>query len=388
MFLNANAQTVYSDFENEVDPSKKSVLALQLYDRFIREDLDSIKIVGINLLLEANVNSYTYAVANRLIGSYQIRQGEFKEGIQKLKRAAIHFEKMGNYDLTSELYNDIGHGFYLDGEFDEALESYKASIMMGKAGLDETARFNGELGVGKSYIALGDTSLGLHFIHEYKNKSRIHDKFEAAADAYGYLAIIAEQQHQMHLAHEYLMKSYQSSLKSNSKIHFSHALTNRAIVFFDANEIDSAIHYFNQSLKIRESLSNPKPVVDSYHNLAVLYQLIDSTSKSEKYFEYAIDISKEHGFIQEELDAIESFLFYGAYYDSTKLKLRKAELDTLMLKRKGLDREIISFVYSDMEKADFLPTNETSKRGSQFIWIALIILGAISLIGIANKRSN
>ena len=379
--LDATAQASYSDFELEHEPVKRAIYALDLYNRYIREDLDSIKIVGINLLVMEVVPPYARAAANRLLGSYQVRQGEFEDGILKLKQAAGHFEKMEDYTLTSEIYNDIGHGFFLDGEYDEAIESYQRSINMGELGIDETAIFNGELGLGKAYMALGDTTLGLYFITHYKDKSLEHKKYEAVADAYGYLAMIAEQQYNMDLSHEYYIKSYKYSLKSNSKIHLSHALNNRAIVFFDADEVDSAIVYFYKALAIRESLSNPKPVVDSYYNLASLYQLIDSTSKAQKYFTYAMDISQEHGFIADEMDAIDALLHYkyGNTTNENDLQQRKAELTKLLENRQGLDQKVIDFVYENLEEYR-APVKKEPTADYEFLWIACIVLMGLGVL--------
>lgn len=331
------------------------------------------------------VSSFALAAAQRLIGSYQVRRGDFVEGINKLKLASIHFEQMRNYNLTSEIYNDIGHGFFLDGQFDEAKVSYERSLEIGKIAVDQTSSYNGELGLGKTHIALGDTSLGLFFINRYKENSVKDKKYEAAADSYAYLAMIAEQQSEMDLSHELYLKSYQNSLKSKSKIHFTHALNNRAVLFFDAGEIDSALFCFKESLRLREELSNPKPVVESYYNLASFFQLVDEPIKAKKNFEYALDLASSHSFIQDEVDAIDALLYYNLSEDSIGLKKRKKTLVEQMANKKGLDEEVILFVFSDVQKESNMRKDDDSTN-NEVLWIAVIILFALTAMYFLQRK--
>jgi tetratricopeptide (TPR) repeat protein len=365
------AQVKYSEFINEQDDVRKAYLAIRLYDRYIREDIDSIKVVGVNLLAsskEGKEHRFLGAVGSRLIGGFEIRRGNVQNGLRKLRFAAKYFEERETYDMASELYNDIGHGYYLIGEYDEAIIAYRKSIRLGKLGTDETSLYNGELGLGKAYVAKGDTVRGLEFVAHYKEEAIGDRKFEAAADAYGYMGMIAEEQHNIDLSNEYLLKSYRMGVQSESMIHKSHAITNRAIVFVNQGKVDSAEIYFIKARRIREDLANPKPLIESYYNLGSFYSIIEDFEASRKNFLLSADLAKEMGYLTEEIDALNALTEYDLAINDSWVPSRVAQLQTDLQRREGIDEEILTFLLKESN------STEIDQSVSGNIWALLLTL--------------
>ncbi|MDA9299113.1 tetratricopeptide repeat protein [Crocinitomicaceae bacterium] len=148
------AQTSYSEFLSEDDIHRKTELGLELWNIYLRSDMDSVKVVAIELLMDASEkkNEFARAVGTRILGSHLFRSGKIDQGIKYMISSREYFERNEDYITSSEIYNEVGHALFLKGEFDEAIVSFRKSIQFGKKSTDPTAEFNGEMGMGRCHI--------------------------------------------------------------------------------------------------------------------------------------------------------------------------------------------------------------------------------------------
>lgn len=167
--FNGFSQNSYDDFKKEINIDRKAEICLELNYLYVRRDLDSLKIVGVELMLDAaeTKNKFAEAVAEWMLGDFQIRTGLTESGLENLRKSLGYFEKQENYTLSSELYNTIGHALLIVGEYDEAKIAYETSLKQGGYSSDVTAAFNGELGLGHVYLALNDTVEALNLVIHY-----------------------------------------------------------------------------------------------------------------------------------------------------------------------------------------------------------------------------
>ena len=336
-------------------------------------------------------NRFAEAVAEWMLGDYQIRVGATKNGLENLKYALNFFEKKEDYMLTSELYNNIGHGFLLLGEYDEAVLAYRESIKQGEFSTDETARFNGELGLGRAYVQLGDTALAMKLMSHYHDESIRFSKYEAASDALAYMGMIEYDRGNTEKAKGLYLKSMESSLKSNSLVHLSHAQTNQAIVYFTLGQLDSSLFYFKESLKLRKKLNNIRPIIESYFNLGNYYEEVNDTLEAKRYYLISRELSIEKHFIADQLDAVDALiLMYNGNYDIDQLNLWQAEMDSLknqLKTQKGVDDEILEYAFSAFPNTEAGITKSNKTRG-MFIVPLLIICIVLSYFIVKKKKGN
>ena len=388
----AKSQSTYNDYINETAINRKAEICLDLNNLYIRRDIDSLKIVGIELMLEAaeTKNRFAEAVAEWMLGTYQIRVGATKNGLENLKYALNFFEKKEDYTLISELYNHIGHGFLLLGEYDEAVISYRESLKQGELSPDETAIFNAELGLGRAYIQLGDTALAMKLISHYRDESIRLSKYEAASDALAYMGMIEYDRGSIELARELYLKSMETSLKSNSLVHLSHAQTNQAIVLFSLGKLDSSLHYFNESLRLRIQLNNIRPIIESYFNLGNYYEGISDTLEAERYYLISRKLSIENHFVADHLDAVDALLLmYDGNYDEIQLNLWQDEMDSLksqLKTQRGVDDEILEYALSAYPKKEASVIANNNVKGIYIVPVLIICI--VLVFFILKKRKN
>jgi tetratricopeptide (TPR) repeat protein len=338
-----------------------------------------------------NQNAFAKAVGNSSLGSYLIRTGEIEKGIVQLKEAEVYFNKRSDYVLLSETRNEIGHAYYLSGSYNEAIKAYLTSIKSGKkATSDPTARFNGMLGLGRSYIAVGDTAVGVYTILDYKKQSIKYSKYEAAADAYAYLGMVEMGRGKNDLSREYYEKSILYSEKSDSKIHISHAYNNKAILHFNIGETDSSLLYFEQALRLRERINHVKGIIESYYNIGFLYEETGDFHNAYLYYTKSTEIARMHNIRADELDAlfklkeICSQLGYTTELERNAVKIDS--LQELISEKDEFDEEIVAYAERVLNELNVKETpQESTSRSMFYLWV---IPGFILLIGFAVFRKR
>ncbi|NQY68382.1 MAG: hypothetical protein HRT72_11765, partial [Flavobacteriales bacterium] len=83
---NSRAQISYSEFLNEDDIRHKAELGLELWNNYLRSDLDSVKVIAIELLMDASEkeDEFARAIGTRILGSHLFRSGNIDQGIEYL----------------------------------------------------------------------------------------------------------------------------------------------------------------------------------------------------------------------------------------------------------------------------------------------------------------
>jgi len=382
--ISANGQRTYSDFLHEQDIFKKSEIALYLSNEYLRNDLDSLKILSVGLLLEAagNKNKFARAVGYASLGSYQIRTGEIESGIHHLNQSKKHFELKRDYTLLSYTANEIGNAYVMMGKYDLAIDFYLESLKYGKNAKDETEAFNAKLGLGRAYYASGDTALGIMTILQYKNKSIALYKYEAAANAYAFLGQIEMDRENFILASEYYEKSLIMCAKSSSKIQLSHSYNNKAILHFNLGELDSCLHYFNKALQLRMVINNKKGVAESYFNIASYYLEIGDTSKALLYFTESVTVASSNYLLADQKDALEEMLLIFEnslnYQKQKRIQMQLDELNHTIQNRSAVDKEIIDYTEMLVGNAEMFYTKESgNQRSSYSNYLWLLIIGTV-----------
>lgn len=355
--------------------------------------MDSVKVIAVELLMDAseNENDFARAVGTRILGSHLLRSGKIDQGLDYLMAAKDYFEKSEDFIIASELYADVGNALYLKSEYQEAIKAFDKSIQFGKKSTDPTAEFNGEIGLGRAYIALGDTSKGVEMLLSYKDLSLLNDKYEAAADAFALLGEVEAMRGDTTLSIEYFYRSLANSKKSNSKIHLSHSYANMGILKFFSMDFDSSLYYFNASLDLRIELNNVKAIIEGYFNLGDYYNGVNQPAEGIKFFSKSRELANKNGYNNDELDAItELIVGYQMMGDSVLAETLVKEKEVLELKIKeqaGIDDEIIKSIDLDFKGKK---KGKVKKEEDGIGWktLAVIILIAALIIFFFSERKR
>lgn len=285
---------------------KEAEKSLFLWNEYLRNDLDSLKIDAYRILLIGieGKNDFATHVGKRSIGSFLIRTGQHARGIKYLKQANEYFENKGDYVIQTEVLNEIGNGYLYSGKPVEAEKYYLKSLRCGKESPDPTSSFLAEGNLGQAYINLGNLEKASGVLHHYKNESLKKQKLEAVSSAYAMLGMIEQQKENLVLAKEYFRKSAEFGFKSKKKSQIGHAYTNMAIVYFQENDLTASLDYFKKALDIRLQTKNAKSISEAYYNLGDYFYGLENYTEGLKYYTLSEKYSKEKNLLKEQMDAV------------------------------------------------------------------------------------
>ncbi len=290
----------------EKEIQEAATQSLENWNYYLRNDLDSLKIDAVQILMIGLVekNDFAINVGKRSLGSYLIRTGQQLNGITYLKESNTYFEKRENLVIQTEILNEIGNGYLNYGKPLEAEKYYLKSLKCGKNSPDPTSSFLAEANLAQAYINFGNLEKAKAILQHYKSESLKRAKFEAVSSAYALLGTIAEIEKNVPLAKEYYRKSADFGFKSKALSLCGQAYNNMAIVFFQENEFEKSLEYFQKALEIRLKTKNVKSISESYYNLGDYYSGLENYPEALKYYLKCEKYSKSMKLVKEELDAI------------------------------------------------------------------------------------
>lgn len=355
----------FLNFKSEKNIQQKAKKALILWNEYLRSNLDSLKILGDELLIDAyeKNNLFAIAVGKRALGSYYIRNGKSEKGIAALKEARFYFEKIEDFELLTETLSEIGNAYNLDGEPKNAIEWYNKSLVAGKNSTDPTSSFLAEINIAKSYTDLNELEKAEEIIHHYISQTQKYNRKESEANAWTRLGIIAQMKGQSELAQKYYLKSKDLNLKAGSKIQASHGYNNLAIVCFELGNLDGALSFFKKALRLRLECNNWKAITESYFNIGELYLEQKEFSKALENYTLSLNIASKKGLLVEKLDAMYAIIqvyktkkdFIKAYqlmeeYSELKSQLQEkdkleaiqsSEMDMILMEKEQKRNQIV-----------------------------------------------
>ena len=378
-------QVSYQQFEEQSDITVKSEMGLELWNYYRRTNLDSLKIVAVDLLLVASERKHVFsrAVGTRLLGSYLYQTGKIKQGLEYLNLARGYFEMKEDYVISSEIWNEIGHAFLLDGATEKAKEAYNKSLQFGEKSSDATAAFNGKLGLGRAFVVAGDTNAGMTILHAYKQKSLESEKYEAVADVFAYMAMIEKTRGNKQLSLEYFGRSIEFSKRSNSKTHEANSYANLGIQKFEQEDFDSSLYYFHKSLKLRKELRSMRPILEGYYNLGFFYLERDSLNQSIDHFESGRKLAERH---EQWVDLKDFLMELISLYEITgdrrlrdRYKNRMAQVEELLQMKREADESLLSEIDLDFDEKE-KGMNGEDNDGLNWVVFTSIILALLLLV--------
>lgn len=370
----------FEEFHHESDLDLKSNHALELWNYYLSNNIDSLKIIGTELLHDASEADHTYGVnvAFRIIGDYQIWSGNHDEGVRHLQRAARYFASRGDYALYSECLTSVGNSLFLRGDLGDAEKAYKVANEAGSVSGDPTAWFAAELNLSKVMAAKGDTVKAIELAKHFKEESIRLNKYEAVSNAYGYLSQLTSDS-ETALQSEYLLKGVRYARMSGAVNQLSHAWNNMAIHHFYNGLKDSAQVYFFRALEIRKQSNNARLITESYLNLASYFMLVDQEQQAGLYADSSLKLALSNNLNADAFDALEfKCNELGDYEMCIQMDSIRLVIDELQSKDDKILESIIA-IYS----SEKLENESNENRTWKVVLIPLILL----VLGIAIYRN-
>ena len=294
----------FSSFKNEKNQLRKAKIALELSAEYVRYNIDSLKILAEELKKSSNKNAFTRAISCRILGIYEVRKGDFNNGIVLLKAAKNYSLSMQDLELLTSDMNELGNAYFLKGDFKTAEFYYKTSLDIGEDSPNETDAFLALVNLARIHILQKKYSEAKQELEKYIFLATKNEKWEAVANAYAVFADLALEQKNYKSAKLYCEKSFSASNKIMRSHFYLNALTNKAIINFLSNEKKQALELFQKILRDRKTENIPHKIFEAYFNLADYFWYFDKLV-SEKYIDSCSQLAKKQGLLGLELEAIE-----------------------------------------------------------------------------------
>ncbi len=286
---------------------------------YLRNDMDSLKVVIAQYLLSEHEDMK--ALGYRFQGGYAYRSGDVSGGVYFLNKSAAQFAQVERWTFLSEVYNELGNAHWVSGDYLSAGKNYRKSLDAGKNALDNTARFNAYLGLGKTKCVLGDSAMGIFYVGKYLEEAILHEAWESASSASGFLSDLYTAKNDEKLADAYLKRSIGYAQRSGSLIHLSNVKNNAAMYHFRKGELDSSELLFRESFDMRKEVGQSKEICESYYNLGVFYLETGDTLTAVKWWIEGEKFADEMNMPSERLDLLNELqIVYSKQRDSDQLR--------------------------------------------------------------------
>jgi len=272
------------------------------WERYIQSDLDSCKILVLNLRQMDNKSPNDDAIFHLISGSYLARIGAFKQSIDHLNQAKLYFLQLQDFELLTKILNEIGICFHLSGNRQEATYYYEQSMLCGKKADDELLSILAEINLAKLYIEDEKYVAAFTQLQHYISISKKYEKFEALSNAYAALVDLYLRKEDIPFALKYAKELQYVAGRTNNQNIMLRALTNQAILAFYNEENDKAEDLFHQILHLRKQQNHPLKLSDAYFNLAGYY-IEFNIETAKKYLDsaYKIAIDNQAYSLQEDI---------------------------------------------------------------------------------------
>jgi hypothetical protein len=297
------ASTDFIDFKRDTYIHSKSRKALVLWERYVSNSIDSLNLLGIELLKSAkqNESDFGIAVANRILGCYDVRSGRIDRGIRLLTRSKNYFVSKNDNEFICESMNELGIAYFLNGDLETAKSFFQSSLKFGQESPIETNRFLAQINLAKVYSEQGKISEAKFLIKDYIQQASALKKWESVSNAYSLLGDLALENNQIRTAKLYFEQQTYFAKKAKSNIYITRANNNQAILAYYEGNSNKSLALFLEVLKRRKVEKFAFNIYDAYFNLA-RFHYPDKLVISLEYVDSCYRIAKENRLLNQELE--------------------------------------------------------------------------------------
>lgn len=296
----------YKQYLSDNNVQSKSNKALILWEYYIANSIDSLRILGTDLYQISSIEKSYYgkAIAQRILGCYDVRTGKIERGIRLLNASKNYFVAQNDFEMICESMNEIGIAYFLEGDLETATSFFKESMKYGLESPIATNRLLAEVNLAKVYFEKGKVPEAKFLLKHYIKASLALKKYESVSNAYSLLGEIALTKNQIKTAQINLDKQYYYANKSKNATYITRSINNQAINAFYQGKNEVALSLFKEVLKRRKREDFPFNTYDAYFNLARFYYS-DQLDLSLKYMDSCFQIAKGNNMVKKELEVYE-----------------------------------------------------------------------------------
>jgi tetratricopeptide (TPR) repeat protein len=377
------AQVSFKEFVETSNSTKKMMCAHDLWQYYLRNNTDSLKLLAIETYEFSNEkkSESLKLFSKRILGCYLVRIGDFVNGEKELKSALNYHRRNGDLANVTEDLNELGISNYLKGDYHSAESFFRLSLNSGKESPDESHAFLAELNLAKTYDKLGLNDRAKALAKRYLEQVEKLGKNESASNAYGFLSDLAIHEKNLPLAQEYLQKSLRKSNLTSNQIFLAQIYANLGSFHAGIEDFDSSRFYFEKSLEIRTKINHKKGILEAIYNLGYLDYTKNDFQAAEKHFSKGLQLALKENFISDQVDFLEVLVEIQKelknkdkeieYYQKfIEVKSKQAEF---LLKNKEEQNNLIEYFKEDEIKSNAEITSQTNFWAGFLIGMSILL---------------
>lgn len=317
LFANQQSETdsLKKELETAVDLQRSQILGrlselCQKSDlkQSIAYDIENLEIqLRLNNRRDASSTLNNLGVGFYMLGNYQEALGYFEQSL------ALREEFYDTANIVKTL-NNLGVISQIAGDFEKAITYHKKSLLFKIALADTLSIAKTMNNIGVVYMDLGKFADARKFMQLALDYYRIKKDSSGIAASYNNLGQLFGDEKKQDSA----LIFYAQSLEIKRKIHdqrgIGNTLNNMGMIYFEKKQNQKAIELFEEALKIRTVLGDKFGLSSTLNNLANLYYSEKKYSEATRFFKESLKIAE-----QEQLKGVLQRNYSGlaSLYDQT-----------------------------------------------------------------------
>lgn len=311
----------YKDFAATDNIDKKCRIAEKLALDYVVSDLDSLRMLGEELLRYSN-KKYSKKGINTsyfLIGNYLIRTAKEQEGMVLLRKSKNYYLSIEDFDKVTEILNEIGNAYQYMGNYKEACKRYEKSLVYGELASDEHVKDMAKINLAQAQNALGKYDLAKENAEEYRDWVLKLGSLQSSSNAFAVLGSIELNRGKNKQAIYYFEQCYKFAVRAGDNAGKGHAYTNIGIVKYLQEQMDESERYFREALEFRKNVRNVSLICDAYLNYGgILFEREKYESAIHNY-QKGLNLAREHKKYINEIELLEALKELYTDYDLERL---------------------------------------------------------------------
>ena len=259
----------------------------------------------------------------------------------------IHFSNGAAYALKN-----IGIVYYFQGKHLEALNNYSQSLKIFEEIKDNIGIANLYSNIGVVYYDRGDDAKALeNYLQSLKFSELAGDKFRILTALNNVGAVYNIKTATYDKALEYYLKALQLCEELNKKEELGAICVNIGSIYFEKNDDEKALFYFNKSLK---AYGNSEGSLNSYNALGKLYKKEAEYDLALKSHDQALAIAEK---LNNKISIVQSLMGVGNVYKdqgnnrAALLYFKKAEIPAIEIQANHELKDLYQEMASTYSKA-------------------------------------
>ena len=346
------------------------------------------------------------AISNYYFGHFLNDNGLLNEARGKLAGALKFYKFQENDTMLAVVYNAIGNTEYLEGNYGGAEENYLKSYEYGKKAEIEKFKSLSSANLSRIYIYQEKYDKAKEILDDYIAFNKTISNFRNVGAGYGLFGQLYMNQSKFDEATEYLERSMEFNLSTGNAKLIGNGYTNIAIASFIKEDYKRAEEYFQLALSYRLEGGDGFFIAESYFNLGDFYFETNELDSALFFYDKSFDIAFEN---ENKIGMVDALGQIAKTYESQEnYKMQAQSLKEFIKLQDEIHSEKLSNELSilrisfeeDLKQQSFIGNQREEKLRGQIeevstvwdYWVWIVLIGLLTLSGVVyfslNKRKK